>query len=88
MLVQVGSPVPAGILCNLSTEQPVLQRIMEHILATEGQNPVGASCNGAAIMAAASVLHHVGGKVVLFVASGASCGPGVYTNLHTPCSPL
>jgi len=75
-LEQVGSPVPSGILCNLQQERPVLQKIMDHIQASESQNPVGASCNGAAMMAAASVLHHVGGKVVCFVASGASCGPG------------
>jgi len=75
-LEQVGSPIPEGILFNLATERFKVQQIMRSIEAAESSNPVGASCNGAAMMAGASVLDVHGGKVMMFVAAGASCGPG------------
>ena len=75
-LEQVGSPIPEGVLFNLATERFKVQQIMRSIEAAESSNPVGASCNGAAMMAGASVLDLHGGKVMMFVAAGASCGPG------------
>ncbi|GMH36590.1 hypothetical protein BSKO_04463 [Bryopsis sp. KO-2023] len=73
-------PLPDDLLVNLKESREVIDALLDNLGDMFAQNTMVESCMGSALQAAYMVTNHIGGKLLLFLSSVPTLGPGKIKN--------
>lgn len=77
-------PLPDDMLVNLHESRAVVDMLLEQLPSMYAQTQVVEACMGSALEAAFQVMHHIGGKMCLFLSTLPTIGLGRLKNREDP----